>query len=296
MRSFIILSLLLATSAAVAQSFNQRTTDERDRTILLGKINQEGLKQQPFQKWFDTKKEGYNMDLSLKQTLKTELKDYSLTLFMGTWCGDSKREVPRIYKILEEIDFPLDRLTTVAVSPDKKDYKQSPGGEQEGLNIHRVPTLILTKQGKEVGRIVESAQNSLEADLLNIIQGSYQPNYSKINEIDEQIDKLSAQEVSQHLNMLGNQLSAEEFENVYELTTYSAVLDAAGKDEHALAVARLAVKLYPEESYARISLGKRQLSLGNVGEAKSTWRAVLNEDPNNKSALELLDQLDMEQD
>ena len=111
MRSFIILSLLLATSAAVAQSFNQRTTDERDRTILLGKINQEGLKQQPFQKWFDTKKEGYNMDLSLKQTLKTELKDYSLTLFMGTWCGDSKREVPRIYKILEEIDFPLDRLT-----------------------------------------------------------------------------------------------------------------------------------------------------------------------------------------
>jgi len=99
---------------------------------------------------------------------------------MGTWCGDSKREIPRFYKILETANYPIEQLTMVAVDHIEPNYKKSPGGEEKGLSIIKVPTFIFYKDGKEVNRIVESPIESLEKDIAAIISGkNYVPNYSQ---------------------------------------------------------------------------------------------------------------------
>jgi len=79
---------------------------------------------------------------------------------MGTWCGDSKREVPRFIKVLEAANFPVDNLKIVAVDRRKEQYKKSPTGEEWGLSIKRVPTFIFYKNGKESNRIIESPRLS----------------------------------------------------------------------------------------------------------------------------------------
>jgi thiol-disulfide isomerase/thioredoxin len=95
---------------------------------------------------------------------------------MGTWCGDSRRETPRFYKVLEQTDFDLNNFELITVNKDKK----TPDNLQEGLNIIRVPTFIFYKQGKEVGRYVEFPRETLEKDILKIVTGQpYKHSYDK---------------------------------------------------------------------------------------------------------------------
>jgi hypothetical protein len=48
--------------------------------------------------------------------------------------------------------------------------KKSPGGQEEGLNILKVPTIIVYRNGQEIGRIIEVVTRNIEADLLDIIE------------------------------------------------------------------------------------------------------------------------------
>ena len=95
---------------------------------------------------------------------------------MGTWCGDSKRETPRFYKILEETNFDENYFELITVNRSKK----TPDNLQEGFNIIRVPTFIFYKEGKEVGRYVEYPRETLEKDILKIVTGqAYKHSYDK---------------------------------------------------------------------------------------------------------------------
>ena len=93
------------------------------------------------------------------------MKGIKIKGFLGTWCGDSRREIPRFFKILDQAGFKFNNLELIAVNRNKK----TPDNLQEGFNIIRVPTFIFYKQGKEIGRYVEYAKESLEKDMLQII-------------------------------------------------------------------------------------------------------------------------------
>jgi hypothetical protein len=90
---------------------------------------------------------------------------------MGTWCGDSRREVPRIYKILDYCQVKRSQIQLIYLNNSDTAYKQSPGHEEQGLNIRRVPTLLIFRNQREVGRVVESPVTSLEKDILAIVSG-----------------------------------------------------------------------------------------------------------------------------
>ncbi len=177
---FCICLLILNTYACNSQKMNQKVTDAQGTEKLLGQVNKAAFVKDSFAKWFKPEYEVYQVDMDAISDVSKELKDFQIKLFLGTWCGDSKREVPRFYKILEKANFPIDQLVTVAVDNAKPNYKKSPGGEEKGLNIIKVPTFIFYKQGKEVNRIVESPIESLEKDICAVVTGKiYAPNYSK---------------------------------------------------------------------------------------------------------------------
>lgn len=94
------------------------------------------------------------------------LKGVDITLFLGSWCKDSKREVPRFFKILDAADYNGD-VELIAVDRRKK----TPENLQKGKDIKRVPTMIFKKDGEEIGRIVEYPVESLEKDIQKILSG-----------------------------------------------------------------------------------------------------------------------------
>jgi thiol-disulfide isomerase/thioredoxin len=90
-------------------------------------------------------------------------------VFLGTWCGDSRRVVSRLFRALEEV--PEERrpfaIRFIAVDREKRD----PDGLSDGRDIRFVPTIIVTREGTEIGRIVESAPSGVEVDLGRLLRG-----------------------------------------------------------------------------------------------------------------------------
>ena len=85
----------------------------------------------------------------------------TLDVYFGSWCGDSRREVPHLLKILD-LAAPRDlRVRFYGVDRAKKE----PARLVTRARIERVPTMILSVGRREVGRIVETPQSTLEHDL-----------------------------------------------------------------------------------------------------------------------------------
>lgn len=178
MKKSILCITLLIVTILQAQT-KEEITLENGSKFLVGQISIEDLKAEPYKDWYETNFSTYKTEAYKVNSFANELKNHNLLLFMGTWCGDSKREVPRIIKMLEDANFPLNQLKIVGVDRRKQFYKKSPGGEEWGLDIRKVPTLIFLKNGREVNRIVESPIVSLEVDFATILGSKkYIPNHS----------------------------------------------------------------------------------------------------------------------
>ena len=147
------------------------------KPMLLGKITIEELQQEPFAEWYQMESDGYEVDTELTNAI-SDPGQYTYEVFLGTWCGDSRREVPRMEKIFSEMGVDMSNVLIVTLDRDKI----SPNGEQEGKDIRYVPTLIVNKDNQEIGRIVESPSSetaTLESDLFEISLGIPPvPNYS----------------------------------------------------------------------------------------------------------------------
>lgn len=89
-------------------------------------------------------------------------------VFLGTWCGDSRREVGRLFRALELVQEPYP-FTIRFVGVDRA--KVAPG-LSEGAGLRYVPTIIVRRDGAEVGRIVESAPRGIERELLDLLTGA----------------------------------------------------------------------------------------------------------------------------
>lgn len=154
-------------------------SSQNNTSHLLGVFDRAELSKEPYNEWFDKNYANYTPNQQIIDELKkTNLKDITLTVFLGTWCGDSHREVPRFLKMLDALGFPSSSVKLIGLNNADTVYKQSPAREERGLHIYRVPTFIVYKKGVEVNRIVELPVESLERDLLTIVSGKqYTPNY-----------------------------------------------------------------------------------------------------------------------
>lgn len=91
-----------------------------------------------------------------------------VTVFLGTWCDDSRREVPRLWRAFDEAGGPFPfEVRYIGVDRAKKE----PAELVTGSDVRYVPTFIVTRGGREVGRIVESSPRGIEQDLLAILKG-----------------------------------------------------------------------------------------------------------------------------
>lgn len=141
-----------------------------------GITTKEAFKEAPYAAWFNRNYNTYKLDEATVKEIKKNLKGVTIKAFMGTWCGDSRREVPHFYKILNDVEFDEGNLEMIGVNY----RKQTPDNLQEGLNIIRVPTFIFYKKKIEIGRYVEYAKESLEKDILKILkQEPYKHAYDK---------------------------------------------------------------------------------------------------------------------
>ncbi|HWN98090.1 MAG TPA: thioredoxin family protein, partial [Blastocatellia bacterium] len=100
--------------------------------------------------------------------LKASSRITTVTLFFGTWCPDSKNYVPRLLRALR--DAGNDKLQVKLVGIDYQ-FRQ-PVDVVQPRQITNVPTVVVERDGHEIGRIVETpASKTMEEDLAAILDG-----------------------------------------------------------------------------------------------------------------------------
>jgi hypothetical protein len=133
---------------------------------LLGYFDPVQFTREPHSEWYIKGYDDYQVNTAaINKLIETNKDGVSIKIVMGTWCPDSRREVPRFMRILDIWDFPPAKVTFIGVD----NAKLSPVGEYDTLEIQRVPTFIVYKNNNEAGRIIENPVTSLEQDMVNIL-------------------------------------------------------------------------------------------------------------------------------
>lgn len=93
-------------------------------------------------------------------------------VFLGTWCGDSRREVSGLFRALERAE--LAGALPFAIRFIGVDRAKTAPGFTEGANLRYVPTIVVRREGVEAGRIIESVPGgvSVERALLELLEGT----------------------------------------------------------------------------------------------------------------------------
>lgn len=172
---FLNISLLITgTTQIYAQVktpiIHHEITKEYTEPMLLGHIAVAAIQKDSYANWFKPNWDIYTVDTATIALLKPLLRKKTINVFMGTWCDDSRMHVPRLIKILMTAGFDTSRLALIALGHNDELHKKSPEGEEIGKNIISVPTIVVYKRHKEIGRIVENPVETLEKDLLSILQ------------------------------------------------------------------------------------------------------------------------------
>ncbi len=92
--------------------------------------------------------------------------DVSFRLIAATWCSDSREEMPRLFPLFTQLGVNTESVELWGVSLSKRDPREV----AEANALEYVPTLVVMRSGKEIGRIVEHPKTSWEADLTAILQ------------------------------------------------------------------------------------------------------------------------------
>jgi len=157
------LVMIISPIVILSQEINRKIADPRlNKEILYGYCDRSGLQEGEFGMAFSEYYRNYKPDKAVIKQLRKLHKEAEITIVLGTWCSDAKKQVPRFFKILDQAKFNKQRITMICVNRDKEvediDIRK--------LGIQRVPTFIVYVKGREAGRIIEKPYQTIEKDLL----------------------------------------------------------------------------------------------------------------------------------
>ena len=159
----ILLSLVLAACSSAPRAV---PAAESEPPSLLGEVSREQIEAaEPG--WVSAQVEsGVDVDAAL--ALAEVEPGAAVTVYLGTWCSDSRRELARFWRALDETAG-LVSFDVRYVAVDRRE-KRPPEMERD-LGLRYVPTFIVERDGREVGRMVEVSLHGIEKDLLALLTG-----------------------------------------------------------------------------------------------------------------------------
>lgn len=155
--TLIVALTLLLSQVSISQHQYQVLVERPNEKSLKGIISRELLQNDTSFKWYASNLKSYTPNTLAVEGLKKNKDSVQLLVFMGTWCEDSHFIIPKFYALLDASGFLADRVTLIGVDREKKTLSHL----SEALNVDKVPTIMVMKKGKEIGRVVEYGKYGL---------------------------------------------------------------------------------------------------------------------------------------
>jgi hypothetical protein len=166
-----VLACVLFSAAASAQGSYKVSYDSLGNKVLVGKISEKVLANDSAFMWFFTGVNRYRPDSAWIKYISFYRDSFDVVAFVGTWCPDSKRMLPEFYRVMMASSYPMNHIQLYGLDRHLK----GEGGAEETYHVDKVPSFILLHDGKEIGRITDHVNRSMEADMVSILQRYFMP-------------------------------------------------------------------------------------------------------------------------
>ena len=159
----ILIQLLFISCSSSKYSIE---SDENGKPMIVGHLTWEEWQENAG--WESYSAPSYMPNLKRANELSEIATDNGVDflIFAGSWCEDTERELPKLYKLITGAGIFPDKIFLYGVDRQKIE----PSGTANYYKIEKVPTLVLEVEGEEIGRIVENPKLSWEEDILNILR------------------------------------------------------------------------------------------------------------------------------
>lgn len=151
--SIIILFSFFA-NVLFAQAQYQIVKDEKhpEQVYTVGIINKYLVQNDTaYSKWYNSSMSYYTPDTATLAAFAKAKMGVQFVVFGGTWCEDTQFVLPKFFKLQEMSGVPDTVITFFGVNRAKK----SLAAIADAFGVVNVPTIIVMKDGKEAGRVVE---------------------------------------------------------------------------------------------------------------------------------------------
>lgn len=116
--------------------------------------------------WYAQNLKSFSPNADVVKQYASNKDGISLVVFGGTWCGDTQALLPKFFATTDAAGINDNQVTLIGVDRSKKSLFNL----TEAFGITNVPTFIVMKNGKEVGRVVEYGKiGSPEKEVADII-------------------------------------------------------------------------------------------------------------------------------
>jgi hypothetical protein len=159
------LAIIITTFQLYSQDYKIISDEKNGEQLILGYCPASVIIDSLFRLTWTTEYNNYQPDFETLDSLEGKLEDVTIKIVFRSTCSDSREQLPRLFRILNELNYDVNSITLIGVDREK----QGLSSETEGLSIELVPTIIFYIDGSEIGRIVETPAESLEKDLLKIL-------------------------------------------------------------------------------------------------------------------------------
>jgi thiol-disulfide isomerase/thioredoxin len=148
----IIAITIMAINSLDAQTPYTNTINDKGETILNGVITKYAIQNSAvLNAWYTSNKNGYAPTDAILAAMEAAKGKVHFIIFGGTWCSDTQFILPKFFALQEKAGFADAAISFYGVDRAKKTL----GNLQAAFNITNVPTIIVMKEGKEVGRVIE---------------------------------------------------------------------------------------------------------------------------------------------
>jgi len=165
--AIIVLSLAACSSSKqVGGRTHYEVIKDSETKILKGTLNRSLIENDTSFHWFKDNMRYGSVDEYALTAFKQKAGQFSILVFGGTWCHDTQNLLPKFYRLVDKSSFPENKITLIGVDRAKTALNDL----HTKWNITNVPTFIILKNGKEVGRVVEYGKTgNIEKELGEIV-------------------------------------------------------------------------------------------------------------------------------
>jgi thiol-disulfide isomerase/thioredoxin len=167
MKKLLFLAIaILSFQYIFAQPSAQVSRDTDGNKILKGFINKKELATDTAFAWYAQNSKGFTPSADAVQQYSANKDSVNFIIFGGTWCDDTKNLLPKFFATTDAAGISENYITLIGVDRNKKTFYNL----TEAFGVTNVPTFIVMKNGKEIGRVVEYGKiGSPEKEVAQII-------------------------------------------------------------------------------------------------------------------------------